>query len=122
MYRMSRLLSKIEWLLVDQPEGRDLFLAALFLFMSCFAVAILLLGLYGRPESVPGDLVPLALVRQRSLHGRSSVLCQADANCAREPLAFAAVTVLSLLLVLLFRYRVEGAAVTARERPVVTRG
>jgi hypothetical protein len=32
------------------------------------------------------------------------------------------VTVLSLLLVLLFRYRVEGAAVTVRERPDVTRG
>ncbi len=90
--------------------------------MSCFAVAIPLLGLYGRPESVPGDLVPLALVRQRSLRGRSSWLCQADASSAREPVAFAAVTVLSLLLVLLFRYRVEGAAVTARERPDVTRG
>ena len=81
-----------------------------------------LVGPLRRPESVPGDLVPLALVRQRSLRGRSSVLCQADANCAREPVAFAAVTVLSLLLVLLFRYRAEGAAVTARERPVVTRG
>ena len=122
MYRMSRLLSKIEWQLVDEPKGRDLFLAALFLFMSCFAVGIPLLGLYRRPESVPGDLVPLALVRQRSLRGRSSWLCQADASSAREPVAFAAVTVLSLLLVLLFRYRVEGAAVTARERPVVTRG
>src|SRR5215213_518591 len=62
MYRMSRLLSKIEWLLVDEPKGRDLFLAALFLFMSFFAVAIPLLGLYGKPESVPGDLVPLTLV------------------------------------------------------------
>ena len=61
MYRMSRLLSKIEWLLVDEPEGRDLFLAALFLFMSFFAVAIPLLGLYGKLESVPGDLVPLGL-------------------------------------------------------------
>src|SRR5919107_472541 len=69
-----------------------------------------------------GDLVPLALVRQRSLRGRSSWLCQADASSAREPVTFAAVTVLSLLLVLLFRYRAEGAAVTARERPVVTRG
>ena len=45
MYRMSRLLSKIERLLVDEPEGRDLFLAALFLFMSCFAMAVPLLGL-----------------------------------------------------------------------------
>jgi hypothetical protein len=80
------------------------------------------LGLYERLESVPGDLVPLALVCQRSMRGRSSKLCQADASSAREPVAFAAVTVLSLLLVLLFRYRVEGAAVTARERPDVTRG
>jgi hypothetical protein len=44
------------------------------------------------------------------------------ASSAREPVTFAAVTVLSLLLVLLFRYRVEGAAVTARERPDITRG
>jgi hypothetical protein len=50
------------------------------------------------------------------------MLCQADASSAREPVASAAVTVLSLLLVLLFRYRAEGAAVTASERPVVTRG
>ncbi len=41
-----------EWLLVDEPKGRDLLLAALFLFMSCFAVAIPLMGLCKRPESV----------------------------------------------------------------------
>ena len=42
---MRRLLSRSEWLLVDEPEEPDLFLAALFLFMFCFAVAIPLLGL-----------------------------------------------------------------------------
>jgi hypothetical protein len=73
-------------------------------------------------ECTRGPRSPGALVRQRSLRGRSSMLCQADASSAREPVASAAVTVLSLLLVLLFRYRAEGAAVTARERPVVTRG
>lgn len=30
MYRPRRLLSKVQWLLVDEPEGRDLFLAAVF--------------------------------------------------------------------------------------------
>jgi hypothetical protein len=46
MVRQFRLVrGKIEWLLVADPEGRDLFLAALFLFMSCFALAIPLLGL-----------------------------------------------------------------------------
>jgi hypothetical protein len=30
MYRLRRLLSKAERLLVDEPEGRDLFLAAPF--------------------------------------------------------------------------------------------
>ena len=119
---MRRLLSKIEWLLVDEPEGRDLFLAALF-FSSCPASPWrYALWPLAEPESVPGDLVSLALVRQRSLRGRSSTLCQADASSAREPVAFAAVTVLPLLLVLLFRYRAEGAAVTAREHPVVARG
>ena len=58
MYRMRRLLSKTEWLLVDEPEGRDLFLAALFLFMSCFAVAIPWLGLYGGQRVYPGTSFP----------------------------------------------------------------
>jgi hypothetical protein len=62
MYRMRRLLSKTEWLLVNEPEGRDLLLAALFLFMSCFAVPIPLMGLYKKLESVLEDLIPLALV------------------------------------------------------------
>ena len=61
MYLIRSLLSKAEWLLVDEPEERDPFLAALCLFMGCFALAILLLSLYegGR---VLDDLVPLALV------------------------------------------------------------
>ena len=61
MYRMRRLLSRSEWLLVDEPEEPDLFLAALFLFMSCFALTLPLLDLY-EGESVVDDLVPLALV------------------------------------------------------------
>ena len=61
MYRMRRLLSRSEWLLVDEPEEPDLFLAALFLFMSCFALALPLLDLY-EGESVLDDLVPPALV------------------------------------------------------------
>src|SRR5918995_1329161 len=58
---MRRLLSKAEWLLVEEPEEPDLFLAALFLFMSWFALAIPLLDLY-EGESVLDDLVPPALV------------------------------------------------------------
>src|SRR5215216_4688771 len=64
MYRIRRLLSKAECLLVDEPEERDPFLAALFLFMGCFALAILLLSLYEggrvrRPRSPgPGADVP----------------------------------------------------------------
>ena len=61
MYRMRRLLSRSEWLLVDEPEEPDLFLAAPFLFMSCFALTLPLLDLY-EGESVVDDLVPLALV------------------------------------------------------------
>ena len=60
-YRMRRLLSRGEWLLVDELEEPDLFLAALFLFMSCFALALPLLDLY-EGESVLDDLVPPALV------------------------------------------------------------
>jgi hypothetical protein len=56
-YRMRRLLSRGEWLLVDELEEPDLFLAALFLFMSCFALALPLLDLYAG-ESVFDDLVP----------------------------------------------------------------
>jgi hypothetical protein len=33
MYRRRHLLARAEWLLVDEPDERDLFLAALFLFM-----------------------------------------------------------------------------------------
>ena len=58
---MRRLLLMAEWLLVDEPEDPDLFLAALFPFMSCFALALPLLDLY-EGESVLDDLVPLALV------------------------------------------------------------
>ena len=58
---MRRFLSRGEWLLVDEPEEPDLFLAALFLFMSCFALTLPLLDLY-EGESVLDDLVPLALV------------------------------------------------------------
>src|SRR5215210_7382789 len=59
---LSKGLAKMaEWLLVDEPEEPDLFLAALFLFMSCFALALPLLDLYD-DESVLDDLVPLALV------------------------------------------------------------
>ena len=133
MYRIKRLLSKAEWLLVDEPEERDPFLAALFLFMGCFALAILLLSLYegGR---VLDDLVPLALVpiflawtalytlpthRRRamlwlrvahalSLVGGLALIVYSVTVGARnvwEPVVFAAVTVLLLFLVLLFRYR-----------------
>ena len=133
MYRMRRLLSKAEWLLVDEPEEPDLFLAALFLFMSCFALALPLLDLY-EGESVLDDLVPLALVpmflawavlyalpahRRRimlwlrvahalSLIGGLALIVYSvavDARSVWEPVAFAAVTVLLLFLVLLFRYR-----------------
>ena len=61
MYRMRRLLSRGVWLLVNEPEEPDLLLAALFLFMSCFALALPLLDLY-ESESVFDDLVPPALV------------------------------------------------------------
>ena len=129
---MRRLLSKAEWLLVDEPEEPDLFLAALFLFMSCFALAIPLLGLYGG-ESVLDDLVPLALApmflacaavyavparRRRTMlwlrvaHALALVgglalivySVAVDARSVWELAAFAAVVVL-LLLILLFRYR-----------------
>jgi hypothetical protein len=118
---------------VDEPEEPDLFLAALFLFMSCFALALPLLYLY-EGESVFDDLVPPALVpmffawaalyalptRWRrtmvwvrvahalSLVGGLALIVYSVAVEAREvwePVAFAAVTVLLLLLVLLFRYR-----------------
>lgn len=133
MYRIRRLLSKAEWLLVDEPEERDPFLAALFLFMGCFALAILLLSLYegGR---VLDDLVPLALVpmflvwaalHALPTHWRRTMLwvrvahalslvgglalivysVAVDARNVWEPVVFAAVTVLVLFLVLLFRYR-----------------
>ena len=61
MYPMRRFLPRGEWLLVDEPEEPDLFLAALFLFMSCFALVLPLLNLY-EGASVLDDLVPLALV------------------------------------------------------------
>ena len=130
---MRRLLSKAEWLLVDEPEERDLFLAALFLFMSCFALALPLLDLY-EGESVLDDLVPLALaplflawavLYAFPTHWRRTMLwlrvahalsfigglalivysVAVDARSVWQPVAFAAVTVLLLLLVLLFRYR-----------------
>src|SRR5215210_5485686 len=130
---MRRLLPRSEWLLVDEPEEPDLFLAVLFLFMSCFALALPLLDLY-EGESVLDDLVPLALVPmflawaalyavptyQRrtmlwlrvahalSLGGGLALIVYSIAVEARsvwEPVAFAAVTVLLLFLVLLFRYR-----------------
>jgi peptidoglycan/LPS O-acetylase OafA/YrhL len=133
MYRMRRLLSRGEWLLVDEPEEPDLFLAALFLFMSCFALALPLLDLY-EGESVFDDLVPPALVpmffawaalyalpthRGRTMlwlrvaHALSLVgglalivySVAVEAGEVWEPVAFAAVTVLLLFLVLLFRYR-----------------
>ena len=130
---MRRLLSKAEWLLVDEPEEPDLFLAVLFLFMSCFALALPLLDLY-EGESVLDDLVPLALAplflawavlyalpthwrrimlwlrvaHALSLIGGLALIVYSVAVGARsvwEPVAFAAVTVLLLFLVLLFRYR-----------------
>ena len=133
MYRMRRLLSRGEWLLVDEPEEPDLFLAALFLFMSCFALALPLLDLY-EGERVLDDLVPLALVPMflawaalyalpthrgrimlwvRVAHALSLVgglalivySVAVDARNVWEPVVFAAVTVLLLFLVLLFRYR-----------------
>jgi peptidoglycan/LPS O-acetylase OafA/YrhL len=133
MYRMRRLLSRSEWLLVDEPEEPDLFLAALFLLMSCFALALPLLGLY-EGKRVLDDLVPLALVpmflawaalyalpthRRRTLlwvrvaHALSLVgglalivySVAVDARSVWEPVVFAAVTVLLLFVVLLFRYR-----------------
>ena len=61
MYQMRRLLPRGEWLLVNELEEPDLFLAALFLFMSCFALALPLLNFYAG-ESVFDDLVPPALV------------------------------------------------------------
>ena len=133
MYRMRRLLSRSEWLLVDEPEEPDLFLAALFLFMSCFALTLPLLDLY-EGESVVDDLVPLALVpmflawaalyawpthwrrtmlwvrvaHALGLVGGLALIVYSDAVDARsvwEPVAFAVVTVLLLFVVLLFRYR-----------------
>ena len=133
MYRMRRLLSRGEWLLVNESKEPDLFLAALFLFMSCFALALPLLDLY-EGESVFDDLVPPALVpmffawaalyalpihRGRTmlwlrvahalgLVGGLALIVYSDAVDARsvwEPVAFAAVTVLLLFVVLLFRYR-----------------
>jgi peptidoglycan/LPS O-acetylase OafA/YrhL len=133
MYRMRRLLSRSEWLLVDEPEEPDLFLAALFLFMSCFALTLPLLDLY-EGESVVDDLVPLALVpmflawaalyawpthwrrtmlwvrvaHALGLVGGLALIVYSDAVDARsvwEPVVFAAVTVLLLFVVLLFRYR-----------------
>ena len=130
---MRRLLSKVEWPLVDEPEEPDLFLAALFLFMSCFALALPLLALY-EGESVLDDLVPLALVPLflawtalyalpthlrrimlwlRVVHALSLVgglalivySVAVDARSVWEPVAFAAVAVLLLFLVLLLRYR-----------------
>jgi hypothetical protein len=73
---MRRLLSKIEWLLVDEPEGRDLFLAALF-FSSCPASP------WRYPcwastrgqKAYPVTWFPWLWWRQRSLRGRSSTLC-----------------------------------------------
>ncbi|MDP8971752.1 MAG: hypothetical protein M3N45_00950 [Actinomycetota bacterium] len=133
MSRIRRLLSKAEWLLVDEPEERDPFLATLFLFMGCFALAILLLGLY-EGESVLDDLVPLALVpiflasaalytlpthRRRAMlwlrvahtfalvGGLALIIYSvaADAGSSWEPIGFAAVVALILFLVLFFRYR-----------------
>jgi hypothetical protein len=133
MYQMRRLLSRGEWLLVDELEEPDLFLAALFLFMSCFALALPLLDLYAG-ESVFDDLVPPALVpmffawaalyalpthRGRTMlwlrvaHALSVVgglalivySVAVDARSVWEPVVFAVVTVLLLFLVLLFRYR-----------------
>ena len=130
---MRRLLLMAEWLLVDEPEDPDLFLAVLFLFMSCFALALPLLDLY-EGESVLDDLVPLALVPMflawaalyaLPTHQRSTMLwlrvahavsvggglalivygIAVEARSVWEPVAFAAVTVLLLFLVLLFRYR-----------------
>ena len=132
MYRMRRLLSRGEWLLVDELEEPDLFLAALSLFMSCFALALPLLDLY-EGERVLDDLVPLALVpmflawaalyalpthRRRtllwvrvahalSLVGGLTLIVYSVAVEARnvwEPVGVAAVTVLLLFVVLLFRY------------------
>ena len=133
MDRMRRLLSKVEWLLVDEPEEPDLFLAALFFFMSCFALALPLLALY-EGESVLDDLVPLALVplflawaalyalpthlrrimlwlrvaHALSLVGGLALIVYSvavDARSVWEPVAFAAVAVLLLFLVLLLQYR-----------------
>ena len=130
---MRRLLSRSEWLLVDEPEEPDLFLAALFLFMSCFALTLPLLDLY-EGESVVDDLVLLALVpmflawaalyawpthwrrtvlwlrvaHALSLVGGLALIIYSDAVDARsvwEPVVFAAVTALLLFLVLLSRYR-----------------
>jgi peptidoglycan/LPS O-acetylase OafA/YrhL len=130
---MRRLLSRGKWLLVDEPEEPDLFLAALFLFMSCFALALPLLDLY-EGERVLDDLVPLALVpmffawaalyalpthRRRIMlwvrvaHALSVVgglalivySVAVDARSVWEPVGVAAVTVLLLFVVLLFRYR-----------------
>lgn len=133
MYQMWRLLSRGEWLLVDELDEPDLFLAALFLFMSCFALALPLLDLY-EGESVFDDLVPPALVpmffawaalyalpthRGRTMlwlrvaHALSVVgglalivySVAVEARGVWEPVAFAVVTLLLLFLVLLFRYR-----------------
>jgi CHASE2 domain-containing sensor protein len=118
---------------VDEPEEPDLFLAALFLFMSCFALTLPLLDLY-EGESVFDDLVPPALVPMffawaalyalPTHHGRTMVWLRVahalslvgglalivysvavEAREVWEPVAFAAVTVLLLFVVLLFRYR-----------------
>jgi hypothetical protein len=133
MYRIRRLLSKAEWLLVDEPEEQDLFLAVLCLFMGCFALAILLLGLY-EGESILDNLVPLALVpiflawtalytlpthRRRAmlwlrvahafaLVGGLAVIVYsvaAEASSAWEQVGVATVVALVLFLVLFFRYR-----------------
>ena len=131
MYPMRRLLSRGEWLLVDEPEDPDLFLAALSLLLSCFALALPLLDL-SEGERVLDDLVPLALgpmflawaalyawpthwqdhavvrvAHALSLVGGLALIVYSDAVDARnvwEPVVFAAVTVLLLFLVLLFRY------------------
>lgn len=136
MYQMRRLLSRGEWLLVKEPEEPDLFLAALFLFMSCFALALPLLDLY-EGESIFDDLVPPALApmyfawaalytlpthhgrtmlwlrvtHALSLVGGLALIVYSVAVEAREVwelVAFAAVAVLLLFLVLLFRYRQRG--------------
>jgi hypothetical protein len=131
MYRMRRLLSRGEWLLVDEPEEPDLFLAALFLFMSCFALALPLLDLYEgerlrRPRSPgPGaDVLAWAALYALSTHrGRTMLWVRVAHALSRvgglalivysvaveagevwEAVVFAAVTVLLLFLVLLFRY------------------